>query len=54
MRHHLLFALVLTATFGFSQSKKALAIEALERQRFTAMTQKDTAYLRSVLADDLI
>ncbi len=41
------------ATIGFSQSKKQLKIEALERQRFEAMTTKNLAFLRNVLADDL-
>jgi len=43
----------LIATTGFSQSKKQLKIEALERQRFEAMTTKNLAFLRNVLADDL-
>lgn len=53
MRRILLFSLLLIATIGFSQSKKQLKIEALERQRFEAMTTKNLAFLRNVLADDL-
>ncbi|MCC6724328.1 MAG: nuclear transport factor 2 family protein [Saprospiraceae bacterium] len=30
-----------------------MKIEAVERQRFTAMTTKDTSLLRNLLADDL-
>ncbi len=53
MRRIILFSLLLIATIGFSQSKKQLKIEALERQRFEAMTTKNLAFLRNVLADDL-
>jgi ketosteroid isomerase-like protein len=53
MRLALLCCLLLAAAPAFSQSKKQLKIMALERQRFDAMTQRDTALLRSLLADDL-
>ncbi len=46
----LLFFSVVT---GFSQSKKQLKFEALERQRFEAMTTKNTAALEVMLSDQL-
>ena len=51
--HILLFSLLLTATIGFSQSKKQLQLESLERQRFEAMTTKNLPFLEDVLSDDL-
>ena len=53
MRKSLLFTLLLTATICFSQSKKQLQLEALERQRFEAMTTKNLLFLEEVLSDDL-
>lgn len=54
MREILLPVMLLAAAIsGYSQSKKQLKLETLERQRFAAMTTKDTASLRPVLADDL-
>ena len=53
MRQHLLFALLLVTSAGFSQSKKQLKLEALERQRFEAMTTKNIALLQEMLSDDL-
>lgn len=53
MRQSLLFALLLVTSAGFSQSKKQLKLEALERQRFEAMTTKNIALLQEMLADDL-
>lgn len=38
---------------GFSQSKKKLEIEKLERQRFEAMTKRDAAFLEDVLSEQL-
>ncbi|MEK7253929.1 MAG: nuclear transport factor 2 family protein [Bacteroidota bacterium] len=37
----------------FSQSKFERQLEALERQRFEAMTKKDLPFLQTVLSDDL-
>lgn len=38
---------------AISQSKKQAEIEAIERQRFEAMTTKNIDFLKNVLADDL-
>lgn len=53
MRFAMLSLLFLFATASFSQSKTEKAIQNLERQRFEAMTTKDIAFLKNVLADDL-
>ncbi len=53
MRLSFIFLLLLTAAIGFSQSKKQLQLEALERQRFEAMTMKNMPFLEAVLSDDL-
>ncbi|MCF8248154.1 MAG: nuclear transport factor 2 family protein [Saprospiraceae bacterium] len=53
MRPILLFLFLLPAVLGFSQTKKQLKIESLERQRFEAMTTKNLAFLENVLTDDL-
>ncbi len=53
MRLTLLCCMLLLAATVFSQSKKQQKFEAIERQRFVAMTKKDTAALHLILADDL-
>lgn len=53
MRFAIAFCLLLAAMPAISQSKKQAKIEALERQRFEAMTTKNIDFLKNVLADDL-
>ncbi len=53
MRFAIFFLLLLPAVSSFSQIKKQLKIEALEHQRFEAMTTKNISFLKTVLADDL-
>ncbi len=53
MRLAFFLLLLLPAVLGFSQSKKQLKFEALERQRFEAMTTKNTATLEVMLSDQL-
>jgi hypothetical protein len=53
MRLAFFLLLLLPAVLGFSQSKKQLKFEALERQRFEAMTTKNTAALEVMLSDQL-
>ena len=48
-----LFLFLAVATNLFSQSKCQRQIEALERQRFEAMTRKDAGFLEKALANDL-
>ncbi len=54
MRLTSLCCMLLMAATVFSQSKNQRKLEAIERQRFAAMTMKDTAALHLMLADDLI
>lgn len=53
MRLAFFLLLLLPAVLGFSQTKKQLKFEALERQRFEAMTTKNTAALEVMLSDQL-
>lgn len=53
MRFAMLSLLLLVATASFSQSNKEKQIEALERQRFEAMTTRNVGFLETVLADGL-
>ena len=53
MRKTFLLLLLLTAASGFSQSKKQGKFEALERQRFEAMTTKNLAVLENMLSEQL-
>lgn len=53
MRFAFFLLLLFSVVTGFSQSKKQLKFEALERQRFKAMTTKNTAALEVMLSDQL-
>jgi ketosteroid isomerase-like protein len=53
MKKKLFIAALLLPVLCFAQSKKQLALQAIELQRFEAMTTKDTALLRKLLAEDL-
>lgn len=53
MRLAFFLLLLFSVVTGFSQSKKQLKFEALERQRFEAMTTKNTAALEVMLSDQL-
>jgi Domain of unknown function (DUF4440) len=53
MRPIFFFAFMLTLSVGFSQSKLELKLEALERQRFEAMTTTNLDFLGKVLSDNL-
>jgi ketosteroid isomerase-like protein len=49
----LFIAVLLLPALCFAQSKKQLEIQAVEQQRFKAMTTKDTALLRKILSENL-
>jgi ketosteroid isomerase-like protein len=53
MKKNLFIAALLLPVFCLAQSKKQLALQAIELQRFEAMTTKDTALLRQMLSEDL-
>jgi hypothetical protein len=53
MRLTTLLLLLLLAVAGFSQGKKHRELEALERQRFEAMTKQDVAALGHMLSEQL-
>ncbi len=53
MKKALLIGVFLLPALCFAQSKKHKQIKAIEQQRFSAMTTKDTVLLRQLLADDL-
>ena len=53
MRQTLFFILLFVTVAGVSQSKKQLKFEAIERQRFEAMTTKNDAILENMLSDQL-
>ena len=54
MRYAVIILLLHHFLCGFAQSGTDKKILATELRRFDAMVQKDTAYLRGLLADDLI
>lgn len=53
MRFAIIYLLLFATMPAFSQSKSQAEVEALERQRFEAMTTKNIDFLKNVLADDL-
>jgi len=56
MRNLLFFTLIVlfSGTYIFAQSPVENSISDLEMKRFTAMTQKDTVFLKKVLSDGLV
>ena len=53
MRQTFLFILLFATVAGVSQTQKQLKFEAIERQRFEAMTTKNDAILENMLSDQL-
>lgn len=49
-----IFCIFLSFSVLYGQKEGERKLIALEKQRFLAMTQKDTLFLQKVLADDLI
>lgn len=56
MRKYYLFLFIFSFSTAFSFAQTALqnSISALEMKRFTAMTQKDTVFLKKILSDGLV